>query len=175
MKMKFGLTNIKMVLSILFIFISIIGCLTSFSIFLRHLNTTSAALKEEMTMLHKSFEEGLPAMTMPSSSSSSSSHLQRLQQEITLLENESIVSPIDDVKNTKCISTSNNTNSVTYRFQPSTKYKQSATMPQWMKGKANSTQIYLKKISIIEYESNQIDRCVAFYFSCYGISLSLSM
>jgi hypothetical protein len=140
--MKFGLTNIKTVVSILLI--SIIACLTSSSIFLRHLNTTSAALKEEMTTLHKSFEEGLPAVTIPSSSSSSSSHLQRLQQEITLLANELIVSPIDDVKNTKCISTSNNTNSVTYRFQPSTRYKQSTTMPQWMKGKANSTQIYLK-------------------------------
>ena len=144
MKMKFGLTNIKMVVSILLI--SIIACFTSLSILLRHLNTTSAALKEEMTTLHKRFEEGLPAVTMPSSSSSSSSlsHLQRLQQEITLLANESIVSRIDDVKNTKCISTSNNTNSVTYRFQPSTRYKQSVTMPQWMKGKANSTQIFLK-------------------------------
>ena len=169
--MKFGLTNIKMVVSILLI--SIIACFTSLSILLRHLNTTSAALKEEMTTLHKRFEEGLPAVTMPSSSSSSSSsslsHLQRLQQEITLLANESIVSRIDDVKNTKCISTSNNTNSVTYRFQPSTRYKQSVTMPQWMKGKANSTQNFLKIYSIyilfiyiyiyiyiIEYESNQI-------------------
>ena len=146
--MKFGLTNIKTVVSILLI--SIIACFTSLSILLRHLNTTSAALKEEMTTLHKRFEEGLPAVTMPSSSSSSSSlsHLQRLQQEITLLANESIVSPIDDVKNTKCISTSNNTNSVTYRFQPSIRYKQTVTMPQWMKGKANSTQNFLKIYSI---------------------------
>lgn len=133
-----------MVVSILLI--SIIACFTSLSILLRHLNTTSAALKEEMTTLHKRFEEGLPAVTMPSSSSLS--HLQRLQQEITLLANESIVSRIDDVKNTKCISTSNNTNSVTYRFQPSTRYKQSVTMPQWMKGKANSTQNFLKIYSI---------------------------
>lgn len=156
---KFGLTNVRMVVSILLI--SIIACLTSFSVLLRHINTTSAALKEEMTTLHKSFEDGLPAVSILSSSSTSSSlQLQRLQQEI---------SPIDNVKEPKCISTSSNTNSVTYRFQPSTKYKQSTTLPQWMKGKANPNHLSLNMNRI----ENKINVCVAFYFSYYVISLSL--
>lgn len=111
--------------------VSVLACLISFGVFLHYLNTSNTALEEDMTTLHKSFEDGLPVLT-----SSSSSHQ---HQQIELLTKDLIVSPtvntnstsnIHSHSNGKCITSNNNTDET---FRTSTNYKNSTTLPQWMK------------------------------------------
>ena len=123
MKFQFTLpsANIKNT-ALSFTLFLFVACFVSFNVLLVHVHSQG-----KTTTLRAEFTEGLHAPTMSSTSAKSSE----------------LVTTLATMETSDCNITSSGTSSgMAYHFEPTTNYRQSATLPQWMKGTVHMYFIY---------------------------------
>ena len=98
-----------------------VACYVYFNVFLRHVHTASiSASQRKTTTLRTEFTEG-PNTKVTSTSTS--------------VDSSELVTTLATMSAGNCVTNSSGTNSgIAYHFEASTNYRQSATLPQWIKG-----------------------------------------